>query len=69
MGARHLHIEGRRGGGDWEKLGLTEETRFLDDRPLLAPTQPEVREYRVRFYEGSALTGEWSPVATATVSP
>ena len=64
-----LHIESRRSGGDWEKLTVTTEPTHRDTRPLLDPAQPEVREYRVRYYEGSAPTGEWSPVAKATLSP
>jgi len=64
-----LYIEGRRGGGDWEKLGITTEVTFFDERPLLVPGQPEVREYRVRYFEDSSPTGEWSPVVMVTVSP
>lgn len=68
-GRKMLYIESRRGGGDWEKIGVTNLTRHEDNRPLLTPGQPEVREYRVRFYEDSAPTGEWSDVVTITVSP
>lgn len=64
-----LYIESRRGGGGWERLTMTSETTVRDKRPLLVPAQPEIREYRVRYYEGSAPTGEWSPVARATLSP
>jgi hypothetical protein len=64
-----LHIEGRRGRGDWEKLTITTEVTFTDDRALLSATQPEVREYRVRYYDDSAPTGEWSPVVNVTLSP
>ncbi len=64
-----LHIESRRGGGDWEKLGLTSRIRFTDARPLLDPARPEIREYRVRYYEGNGPTGEWSNVVKVTLSP
>lgn len=64
-----LYIKGRRDGGDWEKLGITTEGTITDDRPLLDPARPEIREYRMRFYEGSAPTGDFSPVVTVTVSP
>ena len=64
-----LHIEGRRAGGDWERLCMTTEGTFTDDRPLLDPARPEIREYRVRYFEDNAPTGEWSPVVTVTVSP
>lgn len=64
-----LHIESRRGDGDWEKLGVTTEITFTDQRPLLDPARPEIREYRVRFFDDSAPTGEWSPVVRVTLSP
>lgn len=65
-----LLVEGRRGGGDWEEVGILGSRQFRDERPLLVPGQPEVRDYRARFWDGSEdLSGDWSPVATITVSP
>lgn len=68
-GHKYLHIESRRGGGNWEEIGLTSLTRHEDKRPLLTPGQPELREYRARFFEDDSPTGEWSTVGTITVSP
>jgi len=63
-------IESKRGvGGAWENLGIDTKTPFLDERPLLAPTVPEVREYRLRFWHDGAAIGDWSPVQRVTVSP
>lgn len=38
-------------------------------RPLLDPALPEVRQYRLRFWEDSQPVGEWTDIASATVSP
>ena len=64
-------VETRRGNGPWEKLGLGifARTQFVDARPLLTPGVPEVREYRLRFWGDDSRMGDWSPVASATVSP
>ena len=64
-------VETRRGGGDWEQLlgGIFTSSSFIDDRPLLDPALPEVRHYRLRFWENSHPVGEWTDVASATVSP
>jgi len=63
-------VETRRGGGDWERLrdGLFPGSTFIDDRPLLDPALPEVRQYRLRFWGDSRPVGEWTDVASATVS-
>jgi hypothetical protein len=52
-------IESRRGDAI-EPLGLAASTPWQDKRPLLTSGQPEMREYRMRFYEDSAPTGEWT---------
>lgn len=64
-------VETRRGGGGWERLrdGLFSGSTFIDDRPLLDPALPEVRQYRLRFWGDSRPVGEWTDVASATVSP
>ena len=59
----------RRGGGDWEMLGIDLESPYVDQRPLLVATQPEVREYRLQFYEDAGPTGEFTAVQSITVSP
>lgn len=45
-----VYIEGRRGTGAWEFLAIDTEGPCEDKRPLLAPGQPEGREYRMRFW-------------------
>jgi hypothetical protein len=65
-----LLVEGRRGQGDWEEIGILGRRALRDTRPLAVRGQPEVREYRARFFDGSDhLSGDWSPVETVTVSP
>ncbi len=60
-------IESRRGNGDWESLGLSITSPHIDARPLLVAGQPEQREYRLRYFDGSAATGDYTPVTTVVV--
>jgi hypothetical protein len=65
-----VHIEGRRGdAGAWEMLGIDTESPYQDERPLLAAGQPEVREYRMRFWDKGTANGDWTDVASVTVAP
>jgi hypothetical protein len=64
-----VYIESRRGGGAWEFLAIDTESPYLDDRPLLAAGQPEVREYRMRFWDKGTPNGEWTDMAKITVAP
>ena len=64
-----MWVECRRGNGNWEFLAIDTESPYLDERPLLNPTQPETREYRLRFWDDGLPNGEWSDVAKVTVSP
>lgn len=59
----------RRNGGAWEMLAIDLASPYLDERPLLVPTAPEVREYRLQFFDGSGATGEFSPTQSVTVAP
>ncbi len=61
-------IEGRRNGGAWEFLGIDTESPYLDERPLLTPGTPEVREYRMRFWDKGTPNGLYTDVATVTIS-
>jgi hypothetical protein len=69
--SKHGHdgvfIETRRGGGDWEKLAISMKHLHEDKRPLLVPGQPELREYRLRFWDNGKPNGDWTDVATVTV--
>lgn len=64
-------IESRRGGQEapWEHVGVTTASPWFDRRPLLVADQPEVREYRLRFWDKGEPNGEWTAVSRATVSP
>ena len=65
-----VYIESRRGAnGMWNFLGIDTESPYLDERALLAAGQPEVREYRLRFWDKGTPNGDWSDVASVTVSP
>ncbi len=59
----------RRGNGDWEMLGIDLVSPYDDERPMLNPLQPEVREYRLQFYDDDGPNGSFSPVQRVTVSP
>ena len=69
FGQPGVAIQGRRGGGEWEDLAISLKSPWFDRRPLLVPGQPEVREYRLQFFSGSAPVGDFTPVAGITVSP
>lgn len=63
-----VFIESRRGTGSWEFLGIDTLTPYVDDRPLLVAGQPEVREYRVRFWDKGTPNGDWTDVAKISVA-
>lgn len=62
-------VYSRRGGGDWELLGIDLASPYLDERPLLVPGTPEVRDYRLQFYDDSAPTGPYTDPKGTTVTP
>lgn len=62
-------IESRRGAGAWEFLAIDTESPYDDERPLLVAGQPEIREYRMRFWDKGTPNGEWTDVVSITVSP
>ena len=64
-----VYLESRRGGGAWEFLAIDSDSPYLDERALLAPGTPEVREYRMRFWDKGTPNGDWTAVAKVTVSP
>lgn len=68
-GHEYVIIESRRGGGNWEDLGMTKTSPFTDMRPLLVAGQAEIREYRARFFDNSQPNGEYSDIARVTLSP
>ena len=44
------------------------ETLYVDERPLLVAGTPEVREYRLRFWDKGTPNGDWTPVDKTTVA-
>lgn len=64
-----VYIESRRGTGAWEFLAIDTESPYLDERPLLVDGQPEVREYRMRFWDKGTPNGDWTEVIKVTLSP
>ena len=64
-----VYIESRRGGSAFEFLGIDTESPYQDERPLLTAGQPEVREYRMRFWDKGTPNGDWTDVVKVTVSP
>ncbi|MEI7728399.1 MAG: hypothetical protein WCO56_02460, partial [Verrucomicrobiota bacterium] len=69
FGHQGVLIESRTNGGPWQKLGTYTRSPFLDTRPLLVPGVAEVREYRIRFIDMDAPTGDWSGVAKIAIGP
>ena len=64
-----VYIESKRGTGGWEFIGIDTESPYMDERPLLVASQPEVREYRLRFWDKGTPNGDWSDTAKITVAP
>ena len=50
-------------------LGIDLASPYMDERELLVAGQPELREYRLQWYDDEGANGEFSPVQTATVNP
>jgi hypothetical protein len=64
-----VYIESKRGTGDWAFLGIDTESPYLDERPLAVAGTPEVRSYRMRFWDKGTPNGDWTDVATVAVAP
>lgn len=66
-----VYIESRRGGQNapWEFLTIATGRSYMDERPLLVATQPEIREYRMRFWDDGTPNGSWTDIGKVTVSP
>jgi hypothetical protein len=62
-------IDSRRGGGDWEQIGVSMTAEYIDARPPLVAGQPELREYRAQGMEQNARVGALSPVVSAVTVP
>ncbi|MBI5685746.1 MAG: hypothetical protein HZC54_11765 [Verrucomicrobia bacterium] len=64
-----VYIESRVGNGPWEFLGTDTNSPYTDARPLQVAGQPEVRQYRMCFWDKSEPTNDWSDIASVTVGP
>ncbi len=63
------YTESKRGAGGWEFIGIDTGSPYMDERPLLAAGQPEVREYRVRYWDKATPNGDWTASAKIAVAP
>ena len=68
-GRQGVVVYSRRAGGAWEMLGVDLNSPYVDERPLLVPGTPEVREYRLQYYDDSQPAGDFTEVQSITVSP
>ena len=68
-GRQGVVIHCKRGGGAWEMLAIDLASPYVDERPLLVATQPEVRDYRLQFYDDAAPVGDFTDVSSVTVAP
>jgi hypothetical protein len=68
-GRTGVYIESRVNGGAWAFLASPVVSPYVDNRPLLSASAPEVREYRMRYLDGNVPTGDWTDVAKVTVAP
>lgn len=64
-----VYIECKRGAGEFEFVAIDTESPYLDDRPLLVAGTPEVRQYRLRYWDKGTPNGDWSDVDSITVGP
>ena len=60
-------IESRINNGEWVALGADNAKPHYDTRPLLDPNLPEVREYRLRWWDKGEPNGEFSPIQKIVV--
>ena len=68
-GHQNVQFQCRRGNGDFEDVGQSNKSPFIDDRPLLVAGQAEIREYRARFVDDNLPTSDWCAVVKVTISP
>ncbi len=62
-------VEGKRGAGAWEFVGVAMTTTYVDARPPLVAGQPEVREYRAQGMEDNLRVGAFSEIVSAVTTP
>jgi hypothetical protein len=69
FGRQGVVIHGKRGGGGWELLAIDLSSPYLDERPLLVAGQPELREYKLQYYDDAAPVGDFTTVMSVNVAP
>jgi len=69
FGRQGVVIYCKRGGGAWEMLAIDLSSPYLDERPLLVAGTPEIREYKLQFYDDAAAVGDFTDVSSVTVAP
>ena len=62
-------VESRRGDGDWEVLGVVVTKPWYDERDLLVANVPEIREYRLRWWDKGIVNGEYTAVQRVNIGP
>ena len=63
----YIWIESRINNGEWVALGADNSKPHYDTRPLIDPATPEVREYRLRWWDKGVPNGEFSPIQKIVV--
>lgn len=63
-----VYIECRINGGAWEFLAIDDAKPHVDERPLRTANVPEIREYRMRFFDQGVPNGEWSAIQSISVT-
>ncbi len=68
---KHEHegvvIESRTNNGEWERVGIAMHKPWYDERTSLSPGVPEVREYRLCWWDQDHANGDYSAVQKITV--
>lgn len=67
-GQSAVFIQCQVGDGDWDAGTPAFGSLYEDTRPLRVPGQPELRRYRMRYWQGKPF-GDWTDVVTVTVGP
>jgi hypothetical protein len=60
---------GRDGDADFVLLARDTQTPYVDNRPLLDPTKPEIREYKAMFVLGDEEIGLFSHELVVNCAP
>lgn len=64
-----VYIECRLYGEEFTFLAIDNTKPHIDARPLRDPKVPEIREYRMRWWDKGEPNGIWSPVQSIHVLP